>query len=108
MRVLFDQGTPVPIRRALGKHSVRTAREQGWSTLLNGDLLRAAEKAGFEVLLTTDTSIPYQQNLENQKVAVVILSRNKWSLVRSRLQQIVDAVDTAKPGSCTVVEIPAR
>jgi hypothetical protein len=107
MRVLFDQGTPVPIRRVLGKHSVRTAREQGWSTLLNGDLLRAAEKAGFEVLLTTDTSIPYQQNLENQK-AVVILSRNKWSLVRSRLQQIVDAVDTAKPGSCTVVEIPAR
>jgi hypothetical protein len=107
MRVLFDQGTPVPIRRALGKHSVRTAREQGWSTLLNGDLLRAAEKAGFDVLLTTDTSIPYQQNLEDQKVAIVILSRNKWNLVRSRLQQIVDAVDTAKPGSCTVVQIPA-
>jgi hypothetical protein len=107
MRVLFDQGTPVPIRRALGKHSVRTAREQGWSTLLNSDLLRAAEKAGFDVLLTTDTSIPYQQNLEDQKVAIVILSRNKWNLVRSRLQQIVDAVDTAKPGSCTVVQIPA-
>jgi hypothetical protein len=107
MRVLFDQGTPVPIRRALGKHFVRTAREQGWSTLLNGDLLRAAEKAGFDVLLTTDTSIPYQQNLEDQKVAIVILSRNKWNLVRSRLQQIVDAVDTAKPGSCTVVQIPA-
>jgi len=75
---------------------------------LNGDLLRAAEKAGFDVLLTTDTSIPYQQNLENQKVAVVILSRNKWSLVRFRLQQIVDAVDAAKPGSCTVVEIPSK
>jgi hypothetical protein len=108
MRVLFDQGTPVPIRRALGNHSVKTAREQGWSTLLNGDLLRAAEKAGFDVLLTTDASIPYQQNLENGKVAVVILSRNKRSLVRPRLQQIVDAVDTAKPGSCTVVEIPAQ
>ena len=76
--------------------------------MLNGDLLRAAEKAGFDVLLTTDTSIPYQQNLENGKVAVVILSRNKRSLVRPRLQQIVDAVDTAKPGSCTVVEIPAK
>jgi len=108
MRVLFDQGTPIPSRRALGNHLVRTAREQGWSTLLNGDLLRAAEKAGFDVLLTTDTSIPYQQNLENQKVAVVILSRNKWSLVRFRLQQIVDAVDAAKPGSCTVVEIPSK
>jgi hypothetical protein len=108
MRVLFDQGTPVPIRRALEKHSVKTAREQGWSTLLNGDLLRAAEEAGFDVLLTTDTSIPYQQNLENQKVAIVILSRNKWSLVRLRLQQIVAAVDAASPGSCAVVEIPAK
>jgi hypothetical protein len=108
MRVLFDQGTPVPIRRSLGKHSVRTAREQGWSTLLNGDLLQAAEEAGFDVLLTTDMSIPYQQSLENQKVAIVILSRNKWGLVRSRLQQIIDAVDNAKPGSCTIVEIPAR
>lgn len=75
---------------------------------MNGDLLRAAEQAGFDVLLTTDTSMPYQQNLEGQKMAIVILSRNKWSLVRSRLQQIVDAVDAAKPGSCAVVEIPAR
>jgi hypothetical protein len=75
---------------------------------LNGDLLRAAEEAGFDVLLTTDMSIPYQQNLENQEVAIVILSRNKWVLVRSRLQQIIDAVDNAKPGSCTIVEIPAR
>jgi len=108
MRILFDQGTPVPIRRALRNHIVKTAREQGWSTLLNGDLLRAAEQAGFDVFLTTDTSIPYQLNLESQKVAIVILSRNKWSQVRSRLQEIVDAVNAAKPGSCAVVEIPAR
>ena len=108
MRVLFDQGTPVPLRQSPRGHAVKTAREQGWSTLLNGELLRAAEKAGFDVLLTTDTSIPYQQNLEGNKVAIVILSRNKWSLVRSRLRQIVDAVDAAKPGSCAVVEIPAR
>jgi hypothetical protein len=108
MRVLFDQGTPAPIRRALQNHTVKTAREQGWSTLLNGDLLRAAEEAGFDVFLTTDTNIPYQQNLEGQKMAIVILSRNKWSLVRSRLKQIVDAVDGAKPGSCRVVEIPGK
>jgi len=56
MRILFDQGTPVPIRRALENHTVKTARQQGWSTLLNGDLIRAAEKAGFDVLLTTDTA----------------------------------------------------
>jgi hypothetical protein len=108
MRVLVDQGTPVPIRRALGNHTVKTARQQGWSTLVNGELLRAAEQADFDVFLTTDTKIPYQQNLESRKVAIVILSRNKWSLVRLRLQQIADAVDAAKPGTCTVVEIPGR
>jgi hypothetical protein len=62
MRVLFDQGTPVGIRDSLPEHIVRTAREQGRSTLLNGELLRAAEK----VLLTTDTNLPYQQNLEGR------------------------------------------
>jgi hypothetical protein len=108
MRVLFDQGTPVPIRRALSNHTVKTARKRGWSTLLNGDLLRAAEEAGFEVFLTTDMNIPYQQNLGSQKLAIVILSKNKWNLVRSKLQQIVAAVDAAKPGSCTIVEISRR
>ena len=108
MRILFDQGTRVPIRRALENHTVKTARQQGWSTLLNGDLIRAAEKAGFDVLLTTDTSLPHQQNLEGNKLAIVILSRNKWSVVQTRLAQIVDAVNAAKPGSCTVVEIPAK
>lgn len=108
MRVLFDQGTPVPLRRALGYNYVKTAREQGWSTLTNGDLLRAAEQAGFDVLITTDTNIPYQQNLDSRNVAIVILNRNKWSLVRLRLQEIVNAVDAAKPGSCTVIAIPAK
>ncbi|MGB2624951.1 MAG: hypothetical protein WA857_08090 [Candidatus Acidiferrum sp.] len=108
MRVLFDQGRPAPNRRALQDHTVKTAREQSWSTLLNGDLLRAAEEARFDVFQTTDTNIPYQQNLEGQKMAIVILSRNKWSLVRSRLKQIVEAVDGAKPGSCSVVEIPGK
>ena len=69
---------------------------------MNGDLIRAAEKAGFDVLLTTDTSLPHQQNLEGNKLAIVILSRNKWSVVQTRLAQIVDAVNAAKPGSLKV------
>ena len=84
MRILFDQGTPVALRNILEGHTVRTAREQGRSTLLNGDLLDAAEKEKFDLLLITDTSIPYQQNLQGRKLAIVILNRNKWSLVRSR------------------------
>jgi len=106
MRILFDQGTPVPIRRSLAGHTVKTAREQGWSTLSNGDLLRAAQEAGFEVVLTTDNSLPYQQRLERYKLAVVILTRNRWSLVRPIVPQIVAAVEAAKSGTFTVVEIP--
>ena len=72
MRVLFDQGTPAPIRKSLSKHIVRTAAEEGWSTLVNGDLLREAERSGFDVLLTTDNGMPAQQNLSERKIAVVI------------------------------------
>jgi hypothetical protein len=106
MLIPFDQGTPVPIRRALIGHAVKTAREQGWSTLANGDLLRAAEEAGFELLLTTDTNFPYQQRLQNRKLAVVILTRSKWNLVRTVLPTIVEAVNVAKPGTFTIVEVP--
>jgi hypothetical protein len=108
MRVLFDQGTPVPIRKALAGHTVKTAREQGWSTLANGTLLDAAEEAGFDVLLTTDTNLLYQQNLEGRKIAVVILSKNRWSLVRPLVGQIVASVNAAKPGTFTVIEIPKK
>jgi hypothetical protein len=105
MLILFDQGTPVGIRRAFPDHIVRTANEQGWSALLNGELLRVAEEAGFEVLLTTDTNLRYQQNPQGRKLAIVILSRNRWSLVKPMLDQIVNAVMAAKPGTFTLVEI---
>ncbi len=108
MRILFDQGTPVTIRNALQDHSVRTAYEQGWSTLLNGELLRVAEEAGFDVLLTPDTSLPQQQNLKGRKLAVVILTRNRWKLIQPRIAEIVAAVNSARPGTYSVVEIPER
>jgi predicted nuclease of predicted toxin-antitoxin system len=108
MKILFDQGTPVAIREALEHHSVRTAREQGWSTLSNGELLRVAEEADFDVLLTTDTNLPHQQNLKGRKLAVVILSKNRWILIQMRLAEIVAAVESAKPGTYSLVEIPDR
>jgi hypothetical protein len=106
MRILFDQGTPVAIRNALASHFVRTAYEQGWSTFSNGDLLQAAEEAGFDVLLTPDTGLPQQQSLKGRKLAVVILSKNRWTLIKSRLSEIVAAINSAKPGTYSVVEIP--
>ncbi len=108
MLVLFDHGTPRGIARALQGHTVKEARAQGWDTLNNGDLLNAAEEAGFDVLLTTDTNLPYQQNLEGRKLAIVILSKNRWSLVRPVMQEIAKAVNAARPGTCTVIDIPSR
>jgi hypothetical protein len=108
MRILFDQGTPVQLRKFLSGHVVTTAYREGWSTLLNGDLLRVAEEAGFDLLLTADKNLAYQQNLAGRKIAIVALGRNRWSLIQPELDRIVDAVNRAKPGSYTLVEIPHR
>src|SRR5258708_1131474 len=103
MLVLFDPGTPPGLARAPPGHTVKEARAQGWDTLSNGDLMNAAEKGGFDVLLTTDTNLPHQQNLQGYKLAIVILSKNRWSLVRLMMQQIADAVNATRPGP-----VPAR
>jgi hypothetical protein len=99
MRVLFDQATPVPIRSYLGGHSVRTAAQQGWDKLRNGDLLTMAEGAGFDVLLTTDKNMLYQQNLARRKIAIVVLSRQQWPELEPHIQRVVDAVNATTPGS---------
>jgi hypothetical protein len=106
MLVLFDQCTPLPIAKSLSGHSVKTARQLGWDRLTNGELLRAAEEAGFDVLLTTDNNLAYQQNLKDRKIAIVVLSGNKWSIVKMVLPQIAAAVDGAQPGSYVIVEVP--
>ena len=82
MRVLLDQGVPVPMSLHLEGHDVRTASQQGWDTLSNGELLEAAEAAGFNVLLTTDKNIRYQQNLKGRKIAFVVLGNQQWPVLR--------------------------
>ena len=83
MLVLFDHGTPKGLARALSAHTIHTAQSKGWDTLSNGALLDAAEEAGYEVLLTTDRRIRYQQNLQVRRIAPVVLSGStRWSRVR--------------------------
>jgi hypothetical protein len=106
MLILFDQGTPVPLRPFLTGHTVRTAAQQGWSTLSNGDLLRAAEAEGFDVLLTTDKNLAYQQSLKNRKIAIVVLGNPQWPVARLHVQSIVAAVNAAAPGSYVEVKVP--
>jgi hypothetical protein len=103
MRILFDQGAPVPIAAYLREHTVRTTLQEGWDTLANGELLQVAEAAGFEVLLTTDNNIAYQQNLKERNIAIVVLSRNRWRLVQRLMRKIVAAINDAEPGSYTLI-----
>jgi predicted metal-dependent phosphoesterase TrpH len=99
MPIIFDQATPVPIRPFLEGHTVRTAAQQGWDRLRNGDLLNAAEEAGFDILLTTDKNMRYRQNLTGRKIAVVVLGRPQWPQLRNHIQRVVDAVNTAAASS---------
>jgi len=108
MLILFDHVTPRGIARVLSGHTVTTAKERGWDTLGNGDLLAAAERAGFDVVLTADKNMRYQQNLEGRRIALVILSTPQWPVVRLYVERVAAAVNAAKPGSYTEVEIPSR
>jgi hypothetical protein len=106
MRILFDNGTPRGVASALLGHVVEEARLHGWDTLRNGELLDAAEAAGFEVFLTTDRNIRYQQNLSDRKIAISVLGKGRSRLIRARLPEIAAAVNAATPGTFAEVEIP--
>lgn len=106
MRVLFDKSTPFGLIRHLHAHSVATAQEFGWDRLSNGDLLKAAEAAGFEVFLTADKNLRYQENLSFRRIALVVLGNSPWPLVRLHIPEVVAAIDAAQQGSYIEIGIP--
>jgi len=106
MLILFDNGTPAPLRYALKGHVVVEAIERGWDRLVNGELIAVAEAAGFDLLLTTDKNIRYQQNLTGRKLALVVLGSNIWPVVRDHGAAIAAKVDAATPGSYEFIEMP--
>lgn len=107
MLVLFDQGTPVPLRPFLTGHTVETASQRGWDKLKNGELLEAAEEAGFEVLVTPDKNIRCQQNLGFRRIALVVLGNPQWPVLCEHVDRVLVAVNAAQPGSYTIVDIPS-
>jgi hypothetical protein len=106
MLVLFDQGTPVPIRPFLREHTVETASERGWQKLKNGDLLKAAQEAGFEVLVTPDKNVRFQQNLRKYTIAIVVLGNAQWPVLRHYVDRVAAAVNAAKLGTYCEITIP--
>jgi predicted nuclease of predicted toxin-antitoxin system len=105
MRILFDQATPVPIRKFLAGHEVITAYQQGWDKIANGELIALAEENGFDLFLTPDKNIAYQQNLTNRNIAIVVIGKGNWSTIEPHVDKIVDAVNLSTPGSYTFADI---
>ncbi len=106
MRVLFDQGTPVPLRKHLPAHHVTTTFELGWNNLKNGELLKKSEESGFSVLVTTDQNLRYQQNLTGRKIAIVVLSTTSWPRIERAMERVAKAIDSAMLSNYAEVLIP--
>ena len=97
MRILFDQGTPAPLRRALMGHVVSTAYEMGWNELDNSTLLRAAE-IDFDALVTTDQNLRHQQNLSGRRLAILVLPTTSWPKIEAHEAQVVAAINALRAG----------
>ena len=108
MNILFDNGTPKPIARCLTGHEITYARQIGWHELENGELIQKAEEAGYEVLLSTDKNIRYQQNLSGRKIALVVLGNQQWPAVRLHLDRIAAVVKRGRTGQLYRSEHPLR
>jgi hypothetical protein len=105
MKVLFDQGTPVPLRRHLHPHFVDTSAERGWSTLQNGELLNQIESNSYDAFITTDRNLKYQQNLTERKVRIIVLTTTSWPRISKKVAQVRRALEDLDEGGYSEVEI---
>lgn len=108
MKILFDVNMPHPLRRELPGHEVVTAQFQGWAELENGDLVAAAEKDDFDVLVTADKNLRYQQNFAGRKIAILVLPTNKLKVLRRIVPVIRAKVDAMKRGEFFEIETTGR
>jgi predicted nuclease of predicted toxin-antitoxin system len=106
LRLLFDHNLPAPLRRDLPRHEVVLAAERGWAELRNGDLLSAAEAAGFQVLITVDKKLRYQQNLAGRRIGLVILSTQTLEILRGALSRIEASIQAAGQGGYHELDLP--
>jgi hypothetical protein len=106
VRILFDQGTPAPLRECLPKHQITTTRELAWHELKNGDLLTQAEAAGFDAFVTTDQNLKYQQNLPGRRLAIAVLMTTSWPRIARHSVAVANQIDELKAGQYTELAIP--
>jgi hypothetical protein len=107
LRILLDESIPAALRHLIAGHQVTPAYDMGWAGVSNGDLIAAAEADGFEVLITADRNIRYQQNLTGRQLALIVLSTNIWPTVPANPAPILSAIETIQPGDYVEVR-PGR
>lgn len=105
MKILLDECVPLPVRDLLDQHDCRTAQQMGWKNIENGALLDLAE-AEFDLFITADQGVRYQQNLTGRKIAILELSTNKLRLIQAAASQVKDTVDSLKSAEFRRIEIP--
>jgi len=105
MRILFDECVPWPIHRILQNHQCVRTQRQGWAGLKNGDLLRLAE-ADFDVFLTADQGVRFQQNLTGFRIGILVLSTNKLRAILDAAALLQGAVESLRPGELRTLQIP--
>ena len=104
MRILLDECVPVQVRHALAGHEIATAQRMGWGGLSNGDLIEAAENAGFDLLIVADKNLRHQQNPTGRRLAILELWTNHRPTLERHLERIRGAVDAVRPGSYATLE----
>ena len=105
MRIILDENLPRPLKRAfISAHRVTTVQEEGMASFENGVLIALLEET-FDVFVTADKNLRYQQNLTERTLAIVELPTNRWPLLQRLFQRITAAVETAEPGAYIQIEM---
>ena len=97
---------PVPLRRLLPEHDITVAGERGWGRLTNGELLTAAQLEGFQVFITADKNLAYQQNLSGREMAIIVLPTQVMTILRDGIEPLRRAIECARQGSYQDVDLP--
>ena len=98
-RILLDHNLDLDLRDLLPGHEVRHAVEMGWDQIGNGELLTIAEAAGFQIVITADQNICYQQNLSGRRLSLAVVSTNHWPTLRGSIGLIVETLGLVTSGS---------
>ena len=96
MKIIIDECVPHIVKKRLPERQIKTVQEMNWAGIKNGELLKLVE-TNFEVFITSDKNLRYQQNLQNRKFAILLLPSNQVPIIEDLLPQIDEVLETIRP-----------